>query len=230
MRDFENRAAAGRRLAAELVDRHLVKPVVIALARGGVPVAYEIARTLQAPLQVLLVRKIGAPIQPEFAIGAIADGDPPHTVFDSDSIALLNVPDSYLATETARQIAEIERRRISYGIAATAQPLAGCTAILVDDGIATGATTRAALEALHARHPAQIVLAVPVAATATIAQLRAEVDEVVCLLSTDYFSSIGGFYRDFTQVDDAVVVDFLRRAPSVESSFLPSPPPEHRLR
>lgn len=209
---FENRADAGRRLAAALTARPIANPVVLALPRGGVPVGYEIAQALQAPLEVLLVRKIGAPQYRELAIGAVADGDPPHVTLDHELVALLNVPEGYIAAEQRRQIAEIERRRSTYGTAVNARLPQGCTAIVVDDGIATGATMRVALQALRQRQPARVVLAVPVATPAAIAALRDEVDDVVCLISTEHFAGVGSFYADFTQVDDSIVIDLLRRA------------------
>jgi putative phosphoribosyl transferase len=209
---FADRGEAGRRLAERLLGLRDQQPVVLALPRGGVPVGFEIARALDAPLDLVLVRKIGAPFQPELAIGAVVDGSRFETVINQEIVRELQIPDSYLATESARQLEEIERRRAFYlgGRAPTA--LAGRSAIVVDDGIATGATMEAALHATRRAGPRHLVLATPVAPADTIERLRPQVDEVVCLAEPAPFFAIGAFYQDFTQVSDEAVVDLLQRA------------------
>jgi putative phosphoribosyl transferase len=155
--------------------------VVLALPRGGVSVGFEIAKALGAPLDVVLVRKIGAPFQPELALGAVVDGDRPETVLNEEIVRALGVPESYLAKARARQLEEIERRRARYFAGRTRVPVEGRTAIVVDDGIATGATMEAALHARRRARPRRLVLATPVAPPDTIERLRPEADEVVCL-------------------------------------------------
>jgi putative phosphoribosyl transferase len=209
---FKDRADAGKKLAAKIRLIDMPNPVVIALPRGGVPVAYEVAKALRAPLLVLPVRKLGAPHNPELAIGAVADGAPPHVLLDPALIEALRVSKDYIEAETARQIERIRQQEVSFDVAATPASLAGRTAIVVDDGVATGATTRAALAAVRDRHPAALVLAVPVGDIGVLEKLRAEADNLVCVLATDYLSAVGAFYRDFTQVEDAVVVDLLRKS------------------
>jgi putative phosphoribosyl transferase len=206
---FSNRIEAGRRLAAELARFKDQQPVVLALPRGGVPIGAEIARALDAPLDLVLVRKIGAPFQPELAIGAVVDGSRPETVLNHEIVEGFEIPESYLREETARQLAEIERRRRRYLAGRERAEVAGHTAIVVDDGIATGATMRAALHATRRAGPKRLVLAVPVAPPDTIEQLRGEVDEVVCLEMPVFFGAIGAFYRDFHQLSDDDVVRLL---------------------
>jgi putative phosphoribosyl transferase len=177
---FADRSEAGRRLAGKLSHLKDRQPVVLALPRGGVAVGFEIAQMLDAPLDIVLVRKIGVPWQPELALGAVTDGASPETFIDRDLAAALRVPESYIRDETARQLAEIERRRESYCAGRAAVEIAGRTAIVVDDGIATGATMRVALQAVRRRAPLRLVLAVPVAPPDTLAALRESVDEAVC--------------------------------------------------
>jgi putative phosphoribosyl transferase len=209
---FSNRQEAGRRLAAELGRFKSAQPVILALPRGGVPVGFEIALALNAPLDVVLVRKIGAPGMSELAIGAIVDGEQLDKIIDSALVAELSVQQSYLDAEIARQAAEIERRRRVYFKGRAPVTVAGRAALVVDDGIATGATMRAALRAIRRRSPAKLVLAVPVAPGHTIEALRPEVDEIVCLATPEEFYAIGQFYADFRQLDDEDVVTLLDRA------------------
>ena len=186
--------------------------MVLALPRGGVPVGFEVARALEAPLDLVLVRKIGAPFQPELALGAVVDGGRAETVLNEEMVREFQIPESYIAEESARQLAEIERRRELYLGGASASAGRGRTAIVVDDGIATGATMEAALHATRRADPKRLVLATPVAPPDTIERLRAQVDEVVCLATPRLFGAIGVFYEDFRQLSDEEVVDLLRRA------------------
>lgn len=209
---FRDRTDAGVQLAMQLRAYNFKNPIVFALPRGGVPIGFQVAEALHAPLDVVLVRKIGAPMQRELAIGAVTDGDPPYVFIDREMTAMLGVSDSYIETETARQIAEIKRRRSCYGVETPPSSLQGRTAIVVDDGIATGATVHVALQALRQREPAALVLAVPVAAADKFAVLKEQVDRFICLQVSDNFFGVGAFYCDFTQVDDSIVIDLLQRA------------------
>jgi predicted phosphoribosyltransferase len=210
---FSDRTDAGQQLAKALARYRQDKPVVLALPRGGVPVAAEIATALGAPLDLVLVRKIGVPYQPELAAGAVVDGGSPVVVRNEDIIRLAGVSEADFAEIRDRELAEIERRRKLY-LGDRAHPaLKDRTVIVVDDGIATGATTRAALRAIRTRKPRKLVLAVPVAPTSTLAELRDEADDIVCLEDHENFGAIGLFYADFSQVADAVVTDLLARHP-----------------
>ena len=210
---FSDRTDAGQQLAKALARYRQDKPVVLALPRGGVPVAAEIATALGAPLDLVLVRKIGVPYQPELAAGAVVDGGSPVVVRNEDIIRLAGVSEADFAAIRDRELAEIERRRKLY-LGDRAHPaLKDRTVIVVDDGIATGATTRAALRAIRTRKPRKLVLAVPVAPTSTLAELRDVADDIVCLEDHENFGAIGLFYADFSQVADAVVTDLLARHP-----------------
>jgi predicted phosphoribosyltransferase len=210
---FSDRTDAGQQLAKALARYRQDKPVVLALPRGGVPVAAEIATALGAPLDLVLVRKIGVPYQPELAAGAVVDGGSPVVVRNEDIIRLAGVSEADFAAIRDRELAEIERRRKLYRGDRAHPALKDRTVIVVDDGIATGATTRAALRAIRTRKPRKLVLAVPVAPTSTLAELRDEADDIVCLEDHENFGAIGLFYADFSQVADAVVTDLLARHP-----------------
>jgi len=210
---FSDRVDAGRRLAQALATYKGQHPVVLALPRGGVPVAAEIAKALDAPLDLILVRKIGVPFQPELAMGAVVDGGEPIVVRNDSVIRLSAVSESEFNAVRDRELAEIDRRRKLYLGDRPHPQFAGKTVIVVDDGIATGATTRAALRATRMRKPARLVLAVPVAPTETLNELRNEADEIVCLEDYEDFGAIGLFYSDFSQVSDAEVIDRLARNP-----------------
>jgi len=210
---FRNRADAGRRLAQELshyAGREDV--VVLGLPRGGVPVAYQVARALRAPLDVFLVRKLGVPGQKELAMGAIASGGV--RVLNEDVERALNVSQEAVETVAARERRELERRARAYRGDRPEPELAGRIAILVDDGLATGASMRAAVEALRAGRPARIVVAVPTAAPQTCRGFRDEVDEVVCVATPQPFFGVGAWYQDFSQTTDAEVQGYLERAQS----------------
>jgi len=203
---FANRAEAGRELARAVRALHPADPVVIALPRGGVPVAAEVARALHAPLDLVLVRKIGAPMQPEIALAAVVDGEPPDVVIDEEVKAMTGASREYVQQQLPDALRELARRRTVYLKGRPPLALAGKTAIVVDDGIATGTTVRAALAALRHRRPARLVLAVPVAPRDAVAALRAEVDDLVCLQQPAWFNAVGSHYVDFRQVDDDEVV------------------------
>ena len=209
---FADREAAGCVLAAKLAHLKDRQPIVLALPRGGVAVGFEIAQALDAPLDIVLVRKIGVPWQPELALGAVTDGASAATFIDEDLAKALDIPESYVKEETARQLEEIERRRKTYCAGRPPIDVPGRTVIVVDDGIATGATMRVALGAVRRRNPAHVVLAVPVAPPETLAALGKEADEVVCLEVPAMLGAIGFYYRDFHQMSDAEVTDILARA------------------
>jgi predicted phosphoribosyltransferase/dienelactone hydrolase len=207
---FADRQDAGRRLAARLGARRHGDALVLALPRGGVPVALEVARALGAPLDVLVARKLGAPWQPELAMGAIApDGV---RVLNEDVVQSLGVTRQDLERATERERAELERRVRAYRGERPFPPVRGRTVVLVDDGIATGATARAAIAWLRQREPARLVLAVPVIAAASVPEFRALVDEVVYVLAPADLQAIGLWYDDFAQVSDGDVVAALEAA------------------
>ena len=210
---FQDRVAAGRALGARLAAMRLADPVVLALPRGGVPVGLEVARALHAPLDLLLVRKIGVPWQPELAVAAVMDGGAPVIVVEPHVQAETGVDRAYIEDRAAQELKEIERRRALYLAHRAPESVEGRTAIVVDDGIATGTTMRAALRGLRKRGPARLVLAVPVAPPETIDALRAEVDDVVCLAQPEPFGAIGYFYLDFHQLTDDEVIALMRQAP-----------------
>lgn len=210
---FADRSQAGRRLARALLDARLAPPlVVVALPRGGVPVALEVARALGAPLDLVLVRKIGAPAEPELAVAAVADANPPVLVSDPGLVACTGADPAWVEREAGVQQQENARRRTAYLGGRQRPPLAGCTVVAVDDGMATGLTMRAALRALRAQGPARLVLAVPVAPPQVLAGLAGEADEIVCPLQPADFRAVGLHYRDFHQVGDAEVVAALDAA------------------
>jgi erythromycin esterase-like protein/predicted phosphoribosyltransferase/dienelactone hydrolase len=209
---FVDRADAGRQLAARLVTMALDRPVVYALPRGGVPVALEIAWALHAPLDLMLVRKIGAPGAPEVALGAVVEGEHPQTVINEDVRRISGVDDAYLERARQRELVELERRRARYlGDRPRLDP-AGCTAIIVDDGLATGATAKAALIAVKRQGAARTVLAIPAAPEEALTDIRKHADLVVCLHSARRFSGVGAFYSDFHQLTDEETVGLLRQA------------------
>lgn len=210
---FRDRQDAGQRLAGALDSYAGLKPIVLALPRGGVPVAAEIARALGAPLDLLIVRKIGLPQQPELAMGAIVDGPVPIVVRNEDVISAAGITEAQFAAVQDREHTEIRRRRERYAGGHPHPELAGRTVIVVDDGIATGATMRAALRAVRSRKPARLILAVPVAAPSSLEALRPETDEIVCLETHEALGAIGYYYDDFAQVSDEAVIAALASLP-----------------
>jgi putative phosphoribosyl transferase len=202
---FRNRAEAGRRLAEALIGYKRDEPIILALARGGAPIGAEIARALEAPLDVILVRKIGVPYQPELAMGAIVDGSVPLTVRNEDVIRAAGVSETEFDAVRDRELAEIHRRHQKYLAGRKPIPLRGKVVIVADDGVATGATTRAALRSVRKQSPAKLVLAVPVAASEALRELRGEADAIVCLEDCEMFGAIGAYYRDFRQISDEEV-------------------------
>ena len=209
---FLDRRDAGRQLGEELAKADWRDPVVLALPRGGVPVGFEVARALHAPLDVLLVRKIGAPGHPEFAIGAVVDGKDPQLVVNEEAALILGPSSDYLEAEKNRQLVEIERRRERYLGSRSPAPTEGRTVILVDDGIATGSTAKVALKALRRSAAGRVVLAIPVAPRSTVEALREEADEVICLSMPEPFHAVGLHYVDFEQTSDEEVIHLLKAA------------------
>jgi putative phosphoribosyl transferase len=209
---YEDRTQAGRLLGEALASYANQQCVVYALPRGGVPVAVEVARALSAPLDLILVRKIGVPFQPELALGAVADGDVPEMVLNEDIAAALNAGDDMIADAVKREMREIARRRDLYLSGREPIRATGRVAFVVDDGLATGATARAALRAIRKQAPQRLILAIPVAPKSTVEALRAEADEVVCLQEIEKFRAVGVYYRDFRQIGDEEVVQLLNEA------------------
>lgn len=208
---FADRAAAGEALAGRLTG--IVPPLelVLALPRGGVAVAAPIARALHLPLDLLLVRKITSPHFPELAVAALAEGPPPCLEFDEQGMACTGMTREAIEARVPAELAELARRRERYLGGQAARNVHGRSVVVVDDGIATGATMRAALRSLRVRRPAHVVLAVPVAPSETLERLRLEVDEIVCLATPEPFSAVGAAYRNFDQLDDDAVVACLRQ-------------------
>jgi predicted phosphoribosyltransferase len=219
---FQNRTDAGRKLAHALKKYKAQHPIVLALPRGGVPVAAEVAAALDAPLDLVLVRKIGVPSQPELAMGAVTDGGEPAIVRNREIIEMCGVSTEEFDAVCEEELAEIERRRERYLGGRARAELAGRAVIIIDDGIATGATTLAAIKAVRARKPKELVLAVPVAALDTVRKLHSEVDALVCLDTPEELGAIGYFYRDFLQVNDEEVVAILKRFPANKGAAVSS--------
>jgi putative phosphoribosyl transferase len=208
---FTNRTEAGRRLADDLREyAGRDDALVLALPRGGVPVAFEVARALGLPMDLFLVRKLGVPGHEELAMGAIASGGV--RVLNEEVVRMFSPPEDTIARVAAQEQEELERRERAYRGGRRDLHLEGSTVILVDDGLATGSTMRAAAQAVRAQDPARIVVAVPVAAAETCDELRREVDEIVCTLTPDPFRAVGIWYDDFAQTTDEEVRELLRRA------------------
>ncbi|WP_421858899.1 phosphoribosyltransferase [Oricola sp.] len=208
---FDNRTEAGARLAARLATTRLDDAIVLALPRGGVPVGAEIAKRLGLPLDVLLVRKIGAPGQPELAVGAVSKRNRVRITVNRDIACQLGLSDEDVSRMGEEQAAVIERRRKALLGDRSPLLLDGKTVIVVDDGVATGATARAALQIVRQERPARLILALPVAPADGLEALSKLADEVVCISTPAPFFSVGTHYRDFSQVSDAEVIELLRR-------------------
>lgn len=207
---FKNRKQAGEQLARRLVKYKGKKTVVLAIPRGGVVVGAEVARVLGCPLDVIVTRKIGAPGNPEFAIGAIGPYD--QIFLNQEIIARYNIPKEYLNAEIGRQGLEMERRERAYRESRQPLGLKGKTVILVDDGIATGANVRVAVKSVKCQRPKKLILAVPVGPKETIEELKEEVDELVCLSTPSDFYAVGQFYQEFGQTSDEEVIEILRKS------------------
>jgi len=211
--EFSDRREAGRSLATRLAKFRTEEVIVLALPRGGVPVGYEVAMRLGAPLDVFVVRKLGVPGFEELALGAIASGGV--RILNREIVATLRIPPAAIDAIAASEERELERRMLAYRGNAPAPVLAGRTVIIVDDGLATGASMRAALEAVRTFHPARRVVAVPVASKVTCEELLQSADEVICLFTPTPFGSVGAWYRDFSQTTDgevSVLLDAVRSA------------------
>ncbi|MCF7696527.1 phosphoribosyltransferase [Mycetohabitans sp. B2] len=209
---FPNRRAAGSALAGALTRYRDCAPLVVGLPRGGVPVAFEVARALGGSLDVLLVRKLGAPHQPELALGSIVEGDPPQVVWNEDIVMALRPGDDYLIGEQHRQQQELVRRRAQYRRGAPPVPAAHRTIIVVDDGVATGSTMKVALLALRNAGAAKLVAASPVAPREVWTHVAQWADDNACLAQLDAFGAVGQYYADFAQTSDDEVVDLLARS------------------
>jgi putative phosphoribosyl transferase len=207
---FADRADAGKRLALELAPYGDGDTRVLALPRGGVPVAYEVALALHAPLDVFIVRKIGAPGREELALGAISSGGV--RVLNEETIAALNVDDATLEEITRHELRELQRREDAYRLGLPAHDVDNRTVMLIDDGLATGASMFAAVLALRRRNPKRIVIGVPIAPSDTCEALSREVDALVCLAMPRPFRGVGAWYADFRQISDEEVRDYLQKA------------------
>ncbi|WP_457595141.1 phosphoribosyltransferase [Hydrogenimonas sp.] len=211
---FKDRFEAGERLAERLEKMGpFEKPIVLALPRGGVPVAYRVAKRLHAPLDVIIVRKLGAPFNEEFAIGALVEGEPERIVLNEEAVYRLGVGKEYLDRVVAKEREELHRRQKMYrGEENPIEHLSGRTVILIDDGIATGYTMKAALAAIREQHPAQIVVAVPVAPPDTLSEMERLADKVVVLETPEPFWAVGAHYERFDQTSDEEVIDLLKKS------------------
>jgi len=206
---FQNRSDAGCQLAQKLKHYSSEKPIILALPRGGVPVGYEIAQRLKAPLEVLIVRKIGLPWNPELGVGAVAPGV---KILKKNMLYQLGVTDSEIEKIIEEEQEEVKRRQKIYQQNDDLRKITGKTVILVDDGVATGVTVSAALQTIKKLKPKKIILAVPVGEVDIIKQLSLLVDELICLEVPSFFPAVGAFYQNFSQVSDNEVITFLMRA------------------
>lgn len=211
MRVFDNRTTAGETLVSKLQPYLRSNAIIYALPRGGVPVAAPVAKCLEAPLSLLFVKKIGAPGHEELAIGAIVDGEEPTQILRNEIIHSLHISELYVSAESEAALNEIERRRALYsGLFARTNPK-DRTVIIVDDGVATGASMEVAIEALRKQGAKQVIVAVPVAPAETISKLRGLADDVICVDTPESFWSVGEHYQDFPQLTDADVMETLNQ-------------------
>ncbi|HWT99197.1 MAG TPA: phosphoribosyltransferase family protein [Terriglobales bacterium] len=206
---FRDREDAGHQLAPKLLPLAALRPIVYALPRGGVPIAYEIAHSLDAPLDVVIVRKLRHPLSPELAIGAIAEAAEDHPFLEPNTVAMADVSARYVEQEIAYQRGEIDRRRKLYADGRRLIRARDRVAILVDDGAATGSTMIAAIRAMRLQKPSQVIVAVPVASTNAFKALKAEADDIVCLQVSANFYGVAQFYHHFMPVEDRTVVTLL---------------------
>lgn len=206
---FRNREEAGRALASVLSKQKFENPIVLAMPRGGVPVAIEIAKQLKAPLDFVFVRRIGVPGHKEVAMAAVVDGAAPELVLNEEISAQIEIPQAYIDREMKAELHEIERRRREYASTTAGPAITGRTAIIVDDGIATGTSMRAAINALRRKKPKELIVAVPVAPLETVNSLRSDVDAVTCLQTPEPFYAVGMHYKDFHQIDDDEIAEAL---------------------
>ena len=208
---FRDRTEAGLLLAARLMQ-YANQPdvIVLGLPRGGVPVAFEVARALHTPLDVFIVRKLGTPGHRELAMGAIASGG--IRVLNEEVVQGRGIPMEVIDAVSAEESQELRRRELAYRGSYSEPEVCGKTVLLIDDGIATGSTIRAAIRALKAQHPARVIVAVPTAAASTCRELRPEVDDLVALMAPEFFYGVGQWYEDFSQTSDAEVTELLQRA------------------
>ncbi|MBN9121494.1 MAG: phosphoribosyltransferase [Planctomycetes bacterium] len=211
---FRDRADAGRRLAEQLKGRALRDPLVLAIPRGGVAIGLPLARELGAELDVTLSRKLRAPFQPEYALGAISEDG--HATLNPGAAKVAGATEEYLAEEERHQLEEIARRKKLFRAVRPVAPIAGRSVIVTDDGIATGSTMIAALQTVRAQHPHELIVAVPVAAPERLEQARRLCDDAVCLLAPEDFYAVGEFYDEFSAVEDEEVVRMIREAATVE--------------
>lgn len=209
---FRDRADAGHQLADALKAHRGRTDLVLALPRGGVPVGFLVAQALGTPLDVLIVRKIGAPFHEELGVGALVSGDPPEVVWNEDLLAQFGLTPESLQRTVDRETQEARRREALYRGDRPSPSIRGKSVILVDDGLATGITAQAALTALRRSKPKHLILAIPVAPPDTVERLRPLVDELVCLDTPPWFSAVGQFYRDFSQTEDEEVIELLAEA------------------
>lgn len=229
---FADRAEAGRKLAGKLAHLDPAGSVILALPRGGVAVAAEICAATGAPLDLVLVRKIGAPGQTELAVGAVTDGAEPHYAIVREVADAFGLSDEEVKRRGEKELAEIERRRALWFGARPRMALAGRTAVVVDDGVATGATLRAALDAVRAARPARLVLALPVAPDDVLPGLARLADDTICLATPRPFHAVGAHYRSFPQLADRDVVAALEKyapAEGRQGNAAPLPPPRNPL-
>ncbi|MEI5682023.1 MULTISPECIES: phosphoribosyltransferase [unclassified Mesorhizobium] len=209
---FRDRREAGKKLGMELQKLRLHQPIVLALPRGGVPVAVEVAKALKSPLDLIIVRKVGAPGNPELAVAAIVDGDPPDVVLNREIIEAYSLDDDELRTLIAKEQPELERRRLAYRGKHPPLSIAGKTVIIVDDGAATGTTMKVAIRGLKRRSPREIVVAIPVAPPETLIELAQEADWIVCLRQPAHFRALGYHYLNFPQLTDDEVTFALAKS------------------